>query len=185
MAYITRAIFIASLSIFLTTMFFALRAQAESHRDMTGVVSKIFVRATPEEVFDAIRLYRHSDSEKRSVIEEGNGRATIKEKFAGLPILGDVDCTYEEVETPYSRIEYQLISSEKLKIFEGNWTLTPVSEGDSKGTLVRLTSYVDSNVQVPAKDFLQHISAHEDIHKRLVYVKRMAEREDLEKKEGS
>ncbi|MBX9667465.1 MAG: hypothetical protein K2X93_07590 [Candidatus Obscuribacterales bacterium] len=183
MANMTKAVLFASLSFFLSTMLFS-GGNAESHTEMTGVVSKMLIKATPQEVFDAIRQYRHCDSRKRSVIEESNGRATIKEKFAGLPILGDVECTYEETEIPYSRVEYQLVSSDKLKIFEGNWILTPVSEGDSKSTMVRLTSYVDSNVQVPAKDFLQHLSAHEDIHKRLAFVKKVAEHEDLQREQG-
>src|SRR5262249_38323944 len=120
--------------------------------------------------------------EKRSVIEEKKGRCVIKETFKGLPILGDVDCTYEENEVPYSRIDYQLINSDKLKIFEGNWILTPV---DTDNTLVKLTSYIDSGLNVPAKDFLQHLSAHQDIHRRLAFVKKIAEGEEVKREEAS
>jgi hypothetical protein len=157
------------------SIFFATGTNAESHKELTGVVSKALIKATPEEVFDAIRSYRKSDAEKRTVVEEKKGHSIIKEKFPAVPVLGDVDCTYEETEVPYSRIDYQMISSNKLKIFEGNWQLTPV--GDGKSTLVKLTSYVDSEANLPAKDFLQHLSTHQDIHKRMSFVKKLAEEE--------
>ncbi len=150
-------------------------SQAETHKEMTGVVSKVVINATPEEIFRAIRAYHHSDASKRSVVEEKKGRTIVREKFAGLPVLGDVDCTYEEVETPYTRVDYQLVNSNKLKVFEGNWILQPV-EG-TKTTLVKLTSYIDSGLSIPAKDFLQHLTAHQDIHKRLAFVKKTAELE--------
>jgi hypothetical protein len=155
--------------------------RAESHKEMTGVVSKMLINATPQEIFRAIHDYRYSDSTKRSVLEEKKGRCIIKEKFAGLPILGDVDCTYEEVETPYSRIDYQMVNSDKLTVFEGNWILSPV-EGTNT-TLVKLTSYIDSGLTIPAKDFLTHLSAHQDLHKRLSYVKKQAESIELKREE--
>jgi hypothetical protein len=93
-------------------------------------------------------------------------------------MLGDVECTYQETEEPYSRIDFQLLSSNKLKIFEGNWQISPM--GDGKTTLVKLTSFLDSEANVPGKDFLQHLQTHQDIHKRLNYVKRIAEGEERE-----
>lgn len=159
---------------------FAAELRAESHKELTGVVSKMVIHATPEEVFQAIRSYRRSDATRRSVVEERNGRCTVKESFPGLPVLGDVACTYEETEIPYSRIDYQMVTSDKLKVFEGSWQLTPV-EGKSKATLVKLTSYVDSGAKLPAKDFLQHLSAHQDIHRRLAFVKKIAEGKEASK----
>lgn len=153
--------------------------RAETHKDMTGVVSKIVIKATPEEVFSAIKTYRKSEPLKRKIIEEAKGRSTIKETFAQVPVLGDVDCTYQEIEEPYTRIDFQMISSNKLKVFEGNWQLTPINDG--KSTLVKLTSFVDSDANMPAKDFLQHLSTHQDIHKRLTFVKKLAESEDQQR----
>lgn len=160
-------------------------AMAESHKELTGVVSKILINAPPDEIFRAIRKYRYCDAAKREVVEEKKNRSIIKEKFGSMPILGDVECTYEEVEIPYTRIDFQLVTSDKLKVFEGNWLLSPVEGTNS--TLVKLTSYIDSGLSVPAKDFLQHLSAHQDIHKRLSYVKKEAElleQEKLEKNEA-
>lgn len=150
-------------------------ALAESHKEMTGVVSKMLINASPEVIFRAIRDYRHCDADKRVVVEEKKNRSIIKEKFGGLPVLGDVECTYEEIETPYTRVDFQLVTSDKLKVFEGNWVLQPVEGTNS--TLVKLTSYIDSGLSIPAKDFLQHLTAHQDIHKRLAYVKKDAEAE--------
>lgn len=148
-------------------------ARAESHKELTGVVSKMLINASPEVIFRAIRDYRHCDSAKRTVVEEKKNRSIVKEKFGNLPVLGDVECTYEEIETPYTRIDFQLVTSDKLKVFEGNWILQPVEGTNS--TLVKLTSYIDSGLSIPAKDFLQHLTAHQDIHKRLTYVKKEAE----------
>ncbi len=152
--------------------------RAESHKEMTGVVSKVIVKATPKEVFDAIRTYRKAEPLKRKVLEEQKNCTTIKETFPSVPVLGDVECTYKETEEPYSRIDFQLLSSNKLKIFEGNWQISPV--GDGKTTLVKLTSFLDSEANVPGKDFLQHLQTHQDIHRRLNYVKRIAEGEERE-----
>jgi hypothetical protein len=150
-------------------------ARAESQKELTGVVSKMLIKAAPEQIFRAIKRYRYCDAAKRTVVEEKGNRSIIKEKFGGMPILGDVVCTYEEIETPYTRVDFQLVTSEKLKVFEGNWILQPVEGTNS--TLVKLTSYLDSGLSVPAKDFLQHLTEHQDIHKRLAYVKKEAELE--------
>ncbi len=164
------------LALALMCMFATTReARAESHKEMTGVVSKMLINASPEVIFRAIRDYRHCDAAKRVVVEEKKNRSIIKEKFGGLPVLGDVECTYEEIETPYTRIDFQLVTSDKLKVFEGNWVLQPVEGTNS--TLVKLTSYIDSGLSIPAKDFLQHLTAHQDIHRRLAYVKKDAEAE--------
>jgi len=165
---------------FSTFVWSASNLRAETHKPMTGVTSECLIKATPEEVFEAIKTYRRADAAKRTVLEEKKNKAIIKEKFPAVPVLGDVSCTYEETEVPYTRIDFQLINSDKLKVFEGNWQLSPVNDG--KQTLVRLTSYVDSDVNVPAKDFLQHIQTHEDIHKRMAFVKKIAETEDAQKK---
>ncbi|MDZ4835583.1 MAG: SRPBCC family protein [Candidatus Melainabacteria bacterium] len=159
--------------VLILSMAIAPSVRAESHKELTGVVSKMLINASPEEIFRAVRDYRYSDTTKRSVIEEKKGRSIIKEKFASMPILGDVECTYEEIETPYTRIDFQMVTSNKLKVFEGNWILTPV-EG-TKSTLVKLTTYIDSGLTIPAKDFLQHLTAHQDIHRRLAFVKKAAE----------
>lgn len=155
-----------------------LPALAESTKSMTGVVSKELVDATPEEVFRAIRSYRRSDASKRSVVEEKTGEATIHEQFSDIPILGQVECTYVEKEVPYSRIDYKMLTSEKLKVFEGCWQLTPMSDG--KQTLVRLMSYLNTDINVPMKEFLTHLSMHSDIHKRLSFVKEQAEKYNKE-----
>lgn len=161
------------LMMLVSSVVFASEASAESHKELTGVVSKMLVNATPEEIFRAIKKYRYCDAAKRVVVEEKKNRSIIKEKFGAMPILGDVECVYEEIETPYTRIDFQLVTSDKLKVFEGNWILQPVEGTNS--TLVKLTSYLDSGLTIPAKDFLQHLTAHQDIHKRLAYVKKEAE----------
>lgn len=159
-----------------TSISMANSLHAESHQELTGVVSKVIVKATPKEVFDAIRTYRKSEPLTRKVIEEKKNCTTIKETFPAVPVLGDVECTYQETEEPYSRIDFQLLSSNKLKVFEGNWQISPV--GDGKTTLVKLTSFLDSNANLPAKEFLQHLQTHQDIHKRLTFVKKIAEGEE-------
>lgn len=153
---------------------------ADTPRGMTGVVSKELVNASPEQVFQAIRNYRKSDTAKRQIVSEKTGEAVIHEFFPDVPVLGHVDCTYIEKEVPYSRIDYKLVTSEKLKVFEGCWTLTPMDGG--KETLVRLMSYLNTDVNVPFKDFLTHIQMHNDIHKRLEFVKENAEKLNNEQK---
>src|SRR5262249_19896299 len=97
------------------------------------------IDAPCEIVWQALQQLRTLDSGRRKQISYENGEAVIEEAFLALPIVGEARCKYKECETPTSEIKYSLISSDKFKIFEGSWMLTP--EGDGK-TKVRLTADV-------------------------------------------
>ncbi|MDZ4835561.1 MAG: SRPBCC family protein [Candidatus Melainabacteria bacterium] len=133
----------------------------------------IEVNATPEAVFNAIISYRSSDPESRTVRSAGDGRATIEEKFGGVPIIGHSMITYEEVEVPFERIDYTLVKGDKLAKFEGAWVLTASPDGQS--TTVELTADLDIAIAFPFKDQILNAQADQDMQRRLTYIKEFAE----------
>ncbi len=134
----------------------------------------IAVNASPEAVFKAIKDYRSSDPENRTVKSEGNGKAVIEEKFGGVPIVGHSMITYEETEVPFERIDYTLVHGDKLAKFEGAWILTPSPDG--KSTNVDLTADLDIAIAFPFKDQILNAQADQDMQRRLTYVKETAEK---------
>jgi hypothetical protein len=134
----------------------------------------IEVHATPEAVFNAIVSYRSSDPENRTIKSTGDGKAVIQEKFGGVPIVGHSMITYQEVETPFERIDYTLIEGDRLAKFEGAWILTPAHDG--KSTKVDLTAELDIAMAFPFKDQILNGQADEDMQRRLNYVKEHAEK---------
>jgi len=132
------------------------------------------VHARAQAVYRAIQHARTA-SGCRKLVSYKNHRAIIEEDFTGLPILGTAHCTYQEVETSASRIDYALISSDKLTKFEGAWVLTPVDNG--KQTLVELISTTEANLKLPFADRLTLQSTNRHIAQRLHEIAASAEAE--------
>ncbi|CAN5225085.1 hypothetical protein BH11CYA1_BH11CYA1_29380 [soil metagenome] len=148
-------------------------AQPKSHR---GVESSVVIDASPKDVFEAIQHSRLEDPHRRKIVSSHDGIAVMDEHFRELPVIGNAHCTYKEVETPYKRIDFALLSSEKLKAFEGSWILTPLGNGDK--TEVSLSTYSEPKVWLPFAKEVAGTSILKDIRRRLDTLKAWVENDD-------
>ncbi len=133
--------------------------------------ASIVVNADPEVVWEVIKKTR--SNERRKIVKSLDNEVTIEEKFDGLPVIGRALCTYKEVDVPCKRIDYALVHSDRFRAFEGTWELSPADHG--KHTILQLSTYLDTGVNVP---FAREITNHnviKDIKRRLGDVKSLAE----------
>ncbi|MFA6209854.1 MAG: SRPBCC family protein [Candidatus Obscuribacterales bacterium] len=148
-------------------------AAPKSHR---GVESSVIIDASPKAVFEAIQHSRMEEPHRRKVVSSHDGVAVMDEHFSELPVIGNAHCTYKEVETPYKRIDFALLSSEKLKAFEGSWVLTPLGNGER--TEVKLNTYSEPKVWLPFAKEVAGSSILKDIRRRLDTLKAWVESDD-------
>lgn len=145
-------------------------AAGNAHEDR--VFSSVMVSASPQEVYDAIKMQRQVDPARKLVSYTG-AEAVIDENFSGLPVIGNAKCLYKEVESSPARVEYYLVNSDKFKRFEGCWTLTPVDGG--RKTELKLSSYLETGVRIPFARQITNCSVRKDVLRRLSRVKVLAE----------
>lgn len=148
-------------------------ATPKSHQ---GVESSVIIEASPKAVFEAIQHSRMEEPHRRKVVSSHDGVAVMDEHFSELPVIGNAHCTYKEVETPYKRIDFALLSSEKLKAFEGSWVLTPLGNGER--TEVKLNTYSEPKVWLPFAKEVAGSSILKDIRRRLDTLKAWVESDD-------
>ena len=148
-------------------------ATPRGHR---GVESSVVIDASPKAVFEAIQHSRVQEPHRRKVVSHHDGVAVMDEHFSELPVIGNAHCTYKEVETPYKRIDFALLSSEKLKAFEGSWILTPLGNGER--TEVKLNTYSEPKVWLPFAKEVAGSSILKDIRRRLDSLKAWVESEN-------
>lgn len=138
------------------------------------VHASIVVNADCESVWETIKQTR--SNERRKIVKSLENEVILEEKFDGLPVIGKASCTYKEVDIPCKRIDYALIHSDRFRAFEGTWELSPADQG--KHTLVQLSTYLDTGVNIPfAREITNH-NALKDIKRRLDNVKTLAEGPD-------
>lgn len=134
---------------------------------------KIVIKASPELVFEAIRSQRNTSDKQRQLESYDGKRAVIKEELEGVPVLGKVSCTWEEVEEPFTRIDFKMLSSSKFKESHGHFLLTP--DKDGKSTTLELNVHLDAGLNIPfAAEITKKSTAH-DSRQRLEKVKKIAE----------
>jgi hypothetical protein len=142
-----------------------------------GSCQEVIVHAKPEEVYKAIlRLRDDSDDTVKELSRQAN-HCVLEEKFPGLPLVGDAKCVYEEVYTPYSRIEYSMVRSDRFKAFEGRWLLVPTENGTA--TRLSLSSYVDVDIPLPFAKQLCKLQTSHGVKERLQEVKSTCEKNQL------
>jgi hypothetical protein len=156
------------LSCLVVMAFAAFVAPCEA-RDDQGVTARLVIKAQPKIVFDAIRAVRVNDAQELSI---GDKQSTLQEHYEGLPVIGKATCTYVEKYTPFKRIDYYMIRSDKFKAFQGSWTITPQ---DDNLTTVELTSYIDTGIRIPFGRQLTNSQTLKDVNMRLAIVKASAE----------
>ncbi|MDZ4835197.1 MAG: SRPBCC family protein [Candidatus Melainabacteria bacterium] len=147
---------------------------AESFQPHTDAVSwTVVINACPDVVFDAIKKSRYSQPAYRKVLATDEKSAVLEETFKGVPVLGDVNCKYKEIEYGIRRIEYQILTSDKFRAFDGAWELEPVQEG--RATLLKLSSHIESQIRVPFAKQITAIGAKKDVKRRLNTIKDLVE----------
>ncbi len=132
---------------------------------------KIEINASPEVVFEAIRMQRNGNHRK---LQSFDGKvAIIQENLEGVPIFGKVECIWEEVEDPYNRIDFKMLSSTKFKESHGAFILT--AAGDGNGTTLELQVHMDPGISLPFADEIARASTSKDSKNRLEHIKKVAE----------
>ncbi len=135
------------------------------------VSEKIEIKASPEVVFEAIRKQRNNSYRK---LESYDGKvAVVKEHLEQVPVFGKVECTWEETESPYSRIDFKMLSSSKFKESHGAYILTASSDG--KKTTLELQAHMDAGLMIPFAQELTNSTTSKDSKQRLAEIKKMAE----------
>lgn len=157
------------------------RAEADNFQPHADAISSsILVNATPTAVFNAIKKSRYQEPARRRVVATDTTSCVLEENFKGVPVLGDVVCRYKEVEVGIQRIEYQILTSDKFKAFDGAWELEPVQEG--KATRLKLSSHVEPQMHVPFAKQLSVMGTRKDIKRRLSHIKDCVENASTEHK---
>lgn len=135
------------------------------------VTEKIHIQACPELVFEAIRKCRLAKNRK---LESYDGKiAIVKEELENVPVFGKVDCTWEETEDPFNRIDFKLLRSSKFKASHGAFRLTASSDGQS--TTLELEAHMDAGLAVPFAAEITKASTLKDSKARLEEIKKQAE----------
>lgn len=134
----------------------------------------ITVKAPQNEVWEALLSYRTADPSKRKVISTEGAKTVMEEEFPGVPVVGSTRIVYSEIETPFERIDFQLVESKQVSVFEGAVTLAASKDG--KSTVVEITSTLDTALPLPFKDQVLSSQAAKDIDKRLEYLRKKAEK---------
>jgi hypothetical protein len=149
----------------------------ESTNTQRGSCQEIIVKATPEAVYNAIRRLRDDSQDTVKELSHEANHCLLEERFPGLPIVGEAKCVYKEVYTPFSRIEYSMISSDKFKAFEGRWVILPTADGTA--TRLSLSSYVDVDIPLPFAKQLAKIQTSHGVRERLQEVKASCEKKQV------
>ncbi|MBS1992764.1 MAG: hypothetical protein JSS83_19740 [Cyanobacteria bacterium SZAS LIN-3] len=142
-----------------------------------GSCQEIIVNAKPEAVYNAILKMRDDSQDTVKELSRKANRCVLEEKFPGLPVVGDAKCVYEEVYTPFSRIEYSMVRSDRFKAFEGRWLIVPTEDGNS--TRLSLSSYVDVDIPVPFAKQICKLQTSHGVKERLHEVKSTCEKNQL------
>jgi hypothetical protein len=145
-------------------------------KDHKVIEQTMVIKASPKVVFEGIQFSRNADPERRHLVSHHEDVAVIDEKLADLPLIGTAHLVYKEIEVPFKRIDYLLVSSDKFKAFEGSWELTPLENGE--GTKVSLRSYSDLKVWVPFAKDMSASSTIKDINRRLSNLKHWCDQQE-------
>ena len=151
----------------------ALAGEAQMRTAQADVGNEVLVKATPKVVWKAIHEERNFDpgiEYSKEISNDGNA-TLIEQKFVRIPLLGSVVATTKQIETPYSRIDYTLVKSDRFKKLEGSWTLQAVDGG--RATKLRLASQLD--IGIPFSQIFTRNASNKKVVDRVAAVKRMAE----------
>lgn len=165
-------VFAYGLTAFYMPCISALAAKTSAHAAVSDKAamtsSTIVIKAEPDVVFKAIMQSRKREPDRRKLLKYDKNAAVIQEKLLDCPVIGSAEVTYQELETPSSRIDFHMVSSDKLKTFEGCWELTPLPDGT---TQVKLSTFTEPKIWVPFSKEISAKSTLKDIMRRLANLK--------------
>jgi uncharacterized protein YndB with AHSA1/START domain len=153
----------------LTTPF--CHGQSVNAETASKVSASVIINAPAKTVWDAIRS-PDLPMDHRKVLSVGDREAVVEETFDNLPVLHSSTCIIKETETPYRRIDYTMVKSDKLKALAGAWIINPMKDGR---TSVELQSSLDSGIHMPFARKIADDVAMKICRQRLSVVKEAAE----------
>jgi hypothetical protein len=142
-------------------------------KNQNFVKNSIIVNAPPEYVFQAIRKQRDDASRGRSTVSYDGKVAKVDDKMQGVAIYGKVHSLWQEVETPYTQVDYSMLSSDHFKSATGHWILTAAP--DKKSTTLESQILMDSGLRIPFADAITRNNLNNDSKERLARLKKWAE----------
>lgn len=137
-----------------------------------AVTETVKIDASPEAVFQALQGYRNSNVYHRKLVSYDGKSAVVDEQLEGVPVLGNVRCTWVEKEVPYQRIDYTMMKSDKFVSGSGSYVIVP---NGAESVTLELSTQVDSGVKIPFANEIGAAAAHKDMKARLQAIKRLSE----------
>lgn len=137
------------------------------------ITARTLIEAPPRIVWEAVHEERQKDPdiEYSKVLETGENKCRLEQKFKLIPVFGTAVCEMHNWEVPLQRIDYKLIKSDRFKSMEGSWVLT--SKDDGRSTMLELSTHLDLGIPVPGG--LMKSVTSKKLTKRLSNVKKVAE----------
>ncbi|MBY0547844.1 MAG: hypothetical protein K2W95_11150 [Candidatus Obscuribacterales bacterium] len=144
---------------------YACAADSAEPQNLPSVTKELLIHAPMAKVWQAIQTRRNS-STNRKEMSYTNNEAVVHERFPALPIVGDIDCTYEEDEQrAANRIEYHMLNSNHFREFQGCYQLRLAADGVS--TILALTSTVDPGIRIPFWQKIARAAAEKSVRETL------------------
>jgi hypothetical protein len=137
----------------------------ESNR---GASASVHIKASAPVVWKAMTDAEQFDTTVEK--ETPNGGTLVKQRFARLPVFGEMAVTFRVITVVEQRLDFEMVHSNCLKSFSGNCVLTPISDNE---TQLDMHSFVDPALPVP--QFLVNQFLSGKLHKRLLKVKKLSE----------
>ncbi|MBX9688910.1 MAG: hypothetical protein K2X27_19535 [Candidatus Obscuribacterales bacterium] len=138
-----------------------------------GVSVELTVMAPPEIAFGMVKEMRQEDPSGCKVLSSNDTESLVEETFDGLPIIGKATCVYKETYSPISTVSFNLVRSDKLKAFEGEWTFDPIDDGQH--TRVKLRSYIDTGLKIPFARQITDAASTCEVKEQIADLKKFAE----------
>ena len=162
-------------SVFIAVMLLVSSETASSAKTQRIPTEKILINASPECVFDALRIERDALECHRKTLSFDGRVAKIDECMKNIPIYGQVHCVWEETEFPYQKMDYRMLESDHFKSAFGSWVIVPSS--DKNKTTLELRTNLDSGLYIPFSEHITRVNAAKDARERLSRIKAIAEKQ--------
>ncbi len=108
-----------------------------------GVSSSTVINAPKEAIWGVLSIGGHFDDNIQSIT--GN-EARAEQKFRYIPFLGTLTILVKATAIPMEQIEFNMMQSDKMKAFSGQWRIVPI---DDCHTRLHLIMNVDPGLPVP------------------------------------
>lgn len=162
-----------ALLILAVTTFAANPLAVQANEAHHGVNVQAKVHAPIKVTYEALRNLLVEDPDGTKILSSNEHECVVEEIFDKLPVIGQAVCVYKETYDAPNKVAFKMIRSDKLKAFEGEWTLTEIENG--KATLVKLHSYVDTGLKIPFAKQMTQMASSGEVKQHLEVLKKQAE----------